>query len=324
MASGMSVGEAANTLTLIAKRPLDGYEQLIANSMRNGQTLADSLTAIPRVPRFLISLIRSGEQTSDLNSSFTLYLTHTRRLHDLRQRLLNLAIYPTAVAITGLVVMAFLACYVIPRFAAIFEGVTTALPLSARLMVSWSHLIADHRLLAAALILLPAALIAAAVLHPAGRAALVRLVLRIRPLRDRARAYFLATWYRTTGLLLDGGIPFAEALHLSHDVLPPPMRAGAYATERAVRDGYSPSQAYQRGDMATVIAEQLLSAGERTGDMGSVLRRIADFHENEITRQIERAMKIAEPLVMALIGLGVGAIVILMYLPIFELASTLQ
>ena len=76
--------------------------------------------------------------------------------------------------------------------------------------------------------------------------------------------------------------------------------------------------------MATPVAEQLLLAGERSGDLGAVLSRIAHFHESEVSRSLERAMRALEPVVMVLIGLGVGVVVVLMYLPIFELASAIQ
>ena len=76
--------------------------------------------------------------------------------------------------------------------------------------------------------------------------------------------------------------------------------------------------------MATPVAEQLLLAGERTGDLGAVLLRIAHFHETEIGRSVEQTMRVLEPIVMVLIGLGIGIVVILMYLPIFELASAIQ
>jgi general secretion pathway protein F len=76
--------------------------------------------------------------------------------------------------------------------------------------------------------------------------------------------------------------------------------------------------------MATPIAEQLLIAGERTGDLGAVLTRVAQFHEAEVSRALERTMRALEPLVMVMIGLGVGVVVVLMYMPIFELASAIQ
>ena len=76
--------------------------------------------------------------------------------------------------------------------------------------------------------------------------------------------------------------------------------------------------------MATPVAEQLLLAGERTGDLGTVLSRIARFHEAEVSRSLERAMRALEPIVMVAVGVGVGVVVVLMYLPIFERASAIQ
>jgi len=72
------------------------------------------------------------------------------------------------------------------------------------------------------------------------------------------------------------------------------------------------------------VAEQLLRAGERTGDLGAVLGRIAQFHDAEVTRSLEKGMRALEPVVMVLIGVGVGIVVVLMYLPIFELAAAIQ
>jgi len=93
---------------------------------------------------------------------------------------------------------------------------------------------------------------------------------------------------------------------------------------QAVNDGLAPSAAHVRAGMATPIAEQLMLAGERTGDLGAVLMRIAHFHESDVSRTLERTMRTLEPVVMVFIGLGVGLVVVLMYLPIFELAAAIQ
>ncbi|HEV8315472.1 MAG TPA: type II secretion system F family protein, partial [Burkholderiaceae bacterium] len=127
-----------------------------------------------------------------------------------------------------------------------------------------------------------------------------------------------------TGMLVAGGIPLPEALALSNDLLPHGLRAAGKAAERALRDGHAPADAHARAGMATPVAEQLMRAGERTGDMGGVLTRIAQFHDAEVTRSLERGMRALEPIVMVLIGVGVGTVVVLMYLPIFELAAAIQ
>ncbi len=296
----------------------------LSRHLRRGQAFSAALTADCRYPEVLVALVRTAELTSDLPQALTRYLDHERRARDLRNRIISLAIYPTLVMVVGVGVFAFLAFYVMPRFAVIFQGMSGSLPWSAQAMVAWSAWLTAHRLGTLASVTMLAAAGAAVAIVPAARDWLFRRVLNLAPLRSRLRTYFLARWYRTTGMLLQGGIPLAEALHLALVVLPPPLRADGAAVERAVRDGHSPAEAHRRSAMTTPVSEQLLRAGERTGDLGRVLTRIADFHEAEVARQLERAMRALEPLVMTLIGVGVGTIVVLMYLPIFELASAVQ
>jgi general secretion pathway protein F len=136
--------------------------------------------------------------------------------------------------------------------------------------------------------------------------------------------YWLARWYRSTGMLVDGGIPLLQALRISEDMLPLAQRHRARQVESGIGGGLAPSQAYEAAGMATPIARQFLIAGERTGDLGAVLTRLADFHENEVSRAVEKTMRVFEPVVMLAIGVGVGMVVVLMYLPIFELASAIN
>jgi general secretion pathway protein F len=125
-------------------------------------------------------------------------------------------------------------------------------------------------------------------------------------------------------MLVEGGIPLPQALQLANGLLPEALRPGGAAVLQAVNQGLSPSAAHAKAGMATPIAEQLMLAGERTGDLGGVLTRVAQFHDAEVSRSLERGMRALEPVVMVLIGVGVGVVVVLMYMPIFELASAIQ
>ena len=324
LTAGLSLIEALEALQGGGPASTPSAVGALAQRLRSGQAFSVSLAAEGTYPEVLVALVRTAELTSNLPQSLTRYLDHERRSRELRHRIVSLAIYPSLVMAVGAAVFAFLAFYVMPRFAVIFQGMTGSLPWSAQLMVAWSAWLTAHRI--GTLISFAAVVIAVAAAAgvPAARDRLFKWVLDLGPLRSRLRTYFLARWYRTTGMLLQGGIPLPEALHLALVVLPAPLRAGGAAVEQAVRDGHSPAEAHRRGDMTTPVSEQLLRAGERTGDLASVLTRVADFHEAEVTRQLERAMRALEPMVMTLIGLGVGTIVVLMYLPIFELASAVQ
>jgi general secretion pathway protein F len=324
LVAGLSVIEALTTLRRSAdpqrRAPLDALIQ----RLRNGERLSQALAAQSHHPPLLVALVRASELTSNLPQALTRYTEHEQRLTELRHRIASVAIYPLLLVGVGSAALLFLLLYVMPRFARVFEGMGDALPWSARAMLWWAQWLQAHGVwLAAAGLLGGVFLMLVAGSRDLRNRALQRL-LQWSPLRRRLRTYFLSRWYRTTGMLVQGGIPLPEALALSASVLPAGLQAAAHATERALRDGLSPAQAHAIADMSTPVAEQLMRAGERTGDLGAVLMRIAQFHDTEVARLLERSMRSLEPIVMVLIGLGVGTVVVLMYLPIFELAAAIQ
>lgn len=324
LVAGLSAIEALEALRNDSDPGASAAIDALIGRLRGGQTLSAALEAQDDVPQVLVALVRTAELTSDLPQALTRYLDHETRSQELRHRIVSLAIYPSLVMAVGAGVLLFLALYVMPRFSVIFAGMSGDLPWSARAIVAWSSWLSKHQasVLVAAILGLGAT--ASAIAMSTVRAWLLQRILDLSPLRTRLRTYFLSRWYRTTGMLLQGGIALPEALQLSIAVLPLALRTGGAAVEKAVRDGWSPSEAHRRGNMTTAVAEQLLRAGERTGDLGRVLTRVADFHDAEVTRQLERGMRALEPLVMTFIGLCVGTVVVLMYLPIFELASAIQ
>ena len=322
--AGLSLIEALDTLERAASTQHRPVLHALVERLRAGARLSDALSLDARFPALLVALVRASELTSDLPQALTRFLEHEQRVAELRHRITSVIIYPLLVTVVGAGVLLFLLLYVMPRFARVFEGMNGELPWSARAMVGWSHwLHADGPWLGTAAGLLAAAVVVTA-LTPAFRLRALQRLLDWAPLRDRMRTYFLARWYRATGMLVSGGIPLPEALALSNDLLPAALRAGGGATEQALRDGLAPAEAHARAGMVTSVAEQLMRAGERTGDMGDVLTRIAQFHDAEVARSLERGMRLLEPVVMVLIGIGVGTVVVLMYMPIFDLAGSIQ
>jgi len=324
LVAGLSAIESLHALRRGASGPMTIVIERLERQLREGQTLSDALAMDTLFPPLLVALVRASELTSDLPETLTRFLEHQQRSAEVRHRLVSTAIYPLLLMGVGALVLLFLMFYVMPRFARVFEGLAGPLPWSAEAMVAWSHFLAGH---GAWLLAIAGALAAALGLiaaSPGWRAELVRRGIARTPIQVRLDSYFLSRWYRATGMLVQGGIPLQQALRIVNDLLPAHLRSGGLAVEQAVTEGFSPAEAHARANMATPVAEQLLVAGERTGDLGSVLVRIAHFHESEVTRSLERWMKTLEPVVMVVIGLGVGLVVVLMYMPIFELASSIQ
>jgi general secretion pathway protein F len=324
LSAGLGVVEALDALNRGASEANAHVLRQLLDRLRNGHRFSEAMAADAAFPALLVALVRSSELTSDLHQALDRFLEHQRRVAELRHRITSVAIYPLLLATVGVLVLLFLLFYVMPRFARVFEGMNAELPWSARAMVWWAQWLNTHGTLvvwALATVVVAGAFVFTST---AARARIGERLINAKLVRQQLRTYFLARWYRTTGMLVEGGIPLPEALGLSNGLLPLGMRAAGHAVERALRDGHSPADAHARAGMVTPVAEQLMQAGERTGDLGTVLTRIAQFHDTEVTRSLERLMRAVEPIVMVAIGVGVGVVVVLMYLPIFELASAIQ
>ena len=159
--------------------------------------------------------------------------------------------------------------------------------------------------------------------HPHLQARLLAAFWRIPVAGAHLRLYQLARLYRTLGMLLSGGAPISSALGLVTGLLAPDLRAGLERATERIREGLPLSQALAQQGLTTAVAVRLLRVGERTGQMPAMLDSIASFHDEEIARRVDVLTRTVEPLLMLLIGLVIGGIVILMYLPIFELAGSL-
>lgn len=324
LVAGLSAIEALDALGRGATGDAATVIERLERQLREGRTLSDALASVAVFPPLLVALVRASELTSDVPQTLTRFLEHQQRMVEVRHRLVSTAIYPALLLGVGALVLAFLMFYVMPRFARVFEGMNGALPWSARAMVAWARFLSEHGpwlwIAGGAAVVVVSAL----ALSPAGRARWLQRGLARTPLQAHLNNYFLSRWYRATGMLVQGGIPLPQALRVANELLPMRLQASGLAVEQGVNEGLSPSAAHVRAGMATPVAEQLLVAGERTGDLGGVLTRIAHFHESDVTRTLERAMRALEPVVMVFIGVGVGLVVVLMYLPIFELASAIQ
>jgi general secretion pathway protein F len=160
--------------------------------------------------------------------------------------------------------------------------------------------------------------------QPATRALLLRGLRALPALDERLRVYQLTRFYRTLGMLQSGGIPIVAALSMVSGLLDPQLRVRLAGASAAIREGKPMSVAMDANGLVTPVALRLLRVGERTGRMGEMMERIARFHEDEFARWVDLFVKAVGPILMALIGLAIGGVVLLMYLPIFELAGSIQ
>ena len=294
----------------------------LALTLREGRPFSSALEKLgDTFPPLYVATVRAAERTSDLQPALARYVAYQAQVDALKRRVVHASIYPALLVGVGALVSFFLLLYVVPRFSLIYEDRALDLPLLSRLLLSWGQLVEHHGM--AIIIALLCALGAAiwALRLPAVRSGPLNLLWRLPGAGERMKLYQLARFYRTIGMLLRGGMPMVASLQLGAELLHPALRSRLQTATRAIREGRPVSESMEANGLTTPVALRLLAVGEHGGDMGAMMERIAAFHDDEMARWVDWLTRLVEPLLMAAIGLVIGAIVVLMYMPIFELAG---
>ena len=293
--------------------------------LREGKRFSTVLAEQPALfAPLYVGLIRAAEGTSDLPRSLARYLDYRQRFDNLRAKIVSAAIYPAILFVVGGGVAAFLIGFVVPRFASVYKDAGRDLPWLSQLLLDWGAFAAAHAnvLIGGALLLLLLAAVGAHRLLGGGN--LTQLAGRLPGIGARVRLYELSRLYLTLGMLLEGGIPIVAALETVRDAVGPETRRQLQAAQGLIQSGTPLSSAFASQDLTTPISLRMLRVGERSGELGQMLSQSAAFYDGEIARWVDRFSRIFEPVLMVAIGLVVGTIVVLLYLPIFDLAGSLS
>lgn len=275
-------------------------------------------------PPYYVATVRASEQGGGVAETLGRWSAYQEKIDAARRQVRQAMIYPTVLIVAGLAVSLFLLIYVVPRFAAIYEGRTEDLPWLSMLLVNWGKVAAEHGASLSTGMVLLAGVAFWAVRRPAFRAWAWRTAWQLPKIGERLHLYQLARLYRTVGMLLRGGMPVAEALDLIPGVMVSALCERVSEATQSIRSGRSIFDAFKNAGLTTPVSERMLMVGQRAGNMDEMMERIATYYDEETSRALATFVKTFEPLVMAVIGLLVGGIVVLMYIPIFEIAGRLQ
>jgi general secretion pathway protein F len=324
--AGLSVVEAIETLSEKETRP-ERRELLaqLVKALYQGESLSQALERFPAVfPTLYVATVSASERTGNLSESLGRYVVYQNQLDVVRKKMISASIYPAILIGVGTLVIVFLLGYVVPRFARIFDDLGRDLPLLSRLLMDWGSMVSDHTVPLLSGVAIFVTLLTLWLKRPATRQALVSRLMRIPALGDRVRVYQLARFYRTLGMLLRGGIPIMASLGMTGGLLQGHLHALLLQATRKISEGMPISQAMDACGLTTPVSSRMLRVGERTGQMGEMMERIARFYDDEIARWVDWFIRLFEPVLMLVIGVAIGGIVVLMYFPIFELAGSLN
>ena len=293
--------------------------------LRQGLSLSAALQRHPEAfPDLYVATVKASERTGDMPEALQRYIVFHEKLAELKKKIVSAAIYPVLLMSVGTLVTLFLLGYVVPRFSLVFADSGRDPEGLSRLLFAWGDFINAHAGALGLGLLLAVAGLAGLFSLPAVRAEVARTAWRIPALGARIRLVYLARFYRTTGMLLRAGIPLRTTLGMVMDILPAALRQGLTGAIAAIEQGQPFSRAACDGGLTTPVALRMIAVGERSGQLGEMMESVAAFYDEEINRLVDTFTRLFEPLLMTFIGGVIGGIVLLLYMPIFELAGNFQ
>ena len=324
--AGLNLSEAVESLAENETSPeVKSVIRDLFERLQTGQSCSAAMSGRPDAfPAFYVAAIRATERSGGLEEALRRYVVYQAQVDAVRKKAISALIYPMLLMIVGGLVTLFLLAYVVPKFSRIFDARNVDLPWLSHLLMQWGMTVSQHGWRVALVLGGGIGAIAWIASRPALRRRFVEGLWALPWLGERLRIYQLARFYRTLGMLLRGGMPAVAALELAAGLLDPLLRGRAARSGELVREGKPLSMAFYDCGLTTPVAHRMLRTGEHSGRMGEMMERVAAFFEDEVARWLDVFTKVFEPAMMALIGFMVGGIVVLMYLPIFELAGSLQ
>ena len=324
--AGLNLVEALQTL---AEKDARGERREVVSALlaalRRGEPFSQAVAAQPRhFSPLYVATVRASERTGDLPEALSRYIAYQEEFDKVRKKVVSASIYPAILMTVGTLVLGFLMFYVVPRFARVYEDMAATLPFFSRLLLAFGNFVGGN---AVALVVAGLALAGAAAWafsQPRFRAWLNTRLWRIPALGERMKTYQLSRLYRTAGMLMRAGLPAVRTLEQVRDLLSRHLQPALGQAKKLIEQGRPMSAAFGEAGLATPVAARMMAVGERSGDMAEMLTQIARFHDEEVARFVDAFTRAFEPILMAVLGVAIGLVVVLMYMPIFELAGSIR
>ncbi len=324
--AGIALLEALNTLREKEGQPgVRAALDAVIGQIEQGQPLSAALRQQPQAfDELLCAIVAANEKTGQLSVALAQHARYLAWVDGLRSRLVAALVYPLMLLGVGGAVILFLLLYVLPRFAGILEATSADLPWASRVLIEFGQTAGAHPGLVIGGLAAVAVAVYALLRQPGVRQRAQAALWTLPGLGPRLRVLALARLYRSLAMLLASGVPALAALKIVVDVVAAPWRAAVQAAAAQIERGERLSAAFDAQDLATPVARRMLRVGERSGEVAAMLERAAAFHDEEAARLTDLLSRLVNPALMLIMGVLIGGIIVLMYLPIFQLVEQVQ
>lgn len=297
----------------------------IEASLRTGLSLHEAMALHKQIfSRMHISMVKAGETGGILPVVLLRIAEQLERERQINDKVKSASVYPAIVVIVASIAIVFILTFILPSFVQSFSASGTELPLFTAWVLSIGNFIGDHLLLLLLIIAVTTIGLSAWGRTIAGRLFFDRFYIKLPWVGNVINKVAVAKFTRTLGMLISSGIPILTAFQVLEGVVGNQIIANAIGEAREkIKEGQSIASPLNKTGLFEPMVTQMIAVGEETGTLDNMLERMAIFYDIEVTYAIDSLMSIIEPLLIIIVALIIGAIIVAIYLPVFNLVTTM-
>ena len=322
LSAGLPLDRGLNVLSETSEnKEMKGIVQSILRSIREGSSFSESLKKHPKVfPTLYVNMIKAGEAGGVLSTVLDKLNEFLESTKELKDNVISAMIYPAILGITGGFSIIILLTFVIPKFTAIFSEIGGSLPVTTQILLAVSNGLRTYWWIALSMLIVAFVVFRAYVRSAAGRYKWD--VVKLKLMEDVIRKLETARFCRTLGTLLKSGVSVLAALNNSKDVISNQVIASRIdAVLKGVKEGKGIAGPLSEAKVLPPLALSMMKVGEETGQLDTMLIKVANAYEKSLREAVKRFISILEPAIILAMGLVIGFIVISLLVAIFSITD---
>lgn len=297
----------------------------VGDDLQGGSPISKALARHPKVfSMFYVNMVRAGEESGKLSETFVYLADYLDRTYDIVSKAENALIYPIFVIAVFFGVMALMLTLVIPKISAVLVDSGQAVPLYTTIVIGFSNFLVRYGIFVLIGLIALGIYVWQLSKTEHGKLVLDNLKLTVPYVGDLYRKLYLARISDNFSTMLLSGVSVVEAIEITGSVVGNAVYASVLADVGAdVKGGSSISDALGKHPQIPGIMVAMTKVGEETGELGKILTTLAKFYSREVSNAVDTLVGLIEPIMIVMLGLGVGVLLAAVLLPIYNLAGSI-
>jgi len=297
----------------------------VTEDIKGGMTISDAMTKQPKVfSPFFVNMVKAGEESGKMTDIFNFLASYLERSHALTSKTKNALIYPAFIVFTFIIVMVLMLTSVIPEMAEILIQSGSEIPIYTKIVIGLSNLFVDYGIFLLLFLVILGFYLFRSLRTKKGKAKLDQLKLQLPMFGNLFRKTYLARIADNINTMIAAGIPVVKTLEISSKVVDNTVYSELLLeTLEEVKGGSTISSAMSKHEEIPAIMVQMIKVGEETGSLAKVLGTLAKFYTQEVKTTVDTLISMIEPMMIVLLGLGVGFLLASVLIPIYNVASSI-